>query len=218
MSLFCPRKPSKPGARLSIWYKLFGGEGLFGNDSNGKWLFKSGVYFYKPNFPPSSSGGKSSLPKRFLIKDDLGSCFKCWGWDGTNEIGPAVYVAKRPEIRMVNESDIMGDVTYAYTYDLGAADTSSFAGDIPEATQLTANGDGSGGAGSKMNTDQSQLHYLKRTTTPDDGSAAITEHITPPPHFNSLIYAVPISTETLDGQQCSWMDTSGREWADDLGT
>ena len=158
------------------------------------------------------------LPQMFLIKDDLGSCFKCWGWDGTNEIGPAVYVAKRPEIRMVNESDIMGDVTYAYTYDLGAADTSSFAGDIPEATQLTANGDGSGGAGSKMNTDQSQLHYLKRTTTPDDGSAAITEHITPPPHFNSLIYAVPIATETLDGQQCSWMDTSGREWADDLGT
>ena len=218
MKTYTPKKPSCKSAlwtwRRWIWDLLAGGYFPIAGDGIIKVEFLQGVY----RISSKSSGSIQSLPARFLIKDDKGSCFKCWGWDGTNEIGPAVYVAKRPEIRMVNESDIMGDVTYAYTYDLGAADTSSFAGDIPEATQLTANGDGSGGAGSKMNTDQSQLHYLKRTTTPDDGSAAITEHITPPPHFNSLIYAVPIATETLDGQQCSWMDTSGREWADDLGT
>src|ERR1017187_461228 len=57
MSLFRPRKPAKPGAQASIWEMLFNGNGLFGSDSNGKWEYKSGVYFYKPNFP-SSSGGK----------------------------------------------------------------------------------------------------------------------------------------------------------------
>jgi len=57
MSLFRPRKPSKPGAKLSIWEMLFNGNGLFGSDSNGKWEYKSGVYFYKPNFPSSSGGG-----------------------------------------------------------------------------------------------------------------------------------------------------------------
>ena len=59
MSLFRPRKPSKPGARMSIWEMLFNGNGLFGDDSNGKWLYKNGVYFYKPTYPPSSSGGGS---------------------------------------------------------------------------------------------------------------------------------------------------------------
>ena len=60
MSLYRPRKPGKPGARLSVWEKLFNGNGLFGDDSNGKWTYKSGVYFYKPNFPTSSSGGGKS--------------------------------------------------------------------------------------------------------------------------------------------------------------
>lgn len=59
MGLFRPRKPSKAGARMSVWEMLFNGKFPFGNDSNGKWSVKSGTYFYTPNFPASSAGGSN---------------------------------------------------------------------------------------------------------------------------------------------------------------
>ena len=38
---------------MSVWEMLFNGKFPFGNDSNGKWSFKSGTYFYTPIFPAS---------------------------------------------------------------------------------------------------------------------------------------------------------------------
>ena len=99
MSLYRPRKPSKPGARLSVWEKLFNGNGLFGDDSNGKWTYKSGVYFYKPNFPTSSSGGgKSSSVSLFKLVSDGGDYYNCYTFDGVTTGASIVKVAKLPEM------------------------------------------------------------------------------------------------------------------------
>ena len=56
MSLFRPRKPSKPGARLAIWEMLFNGKFPFISDSNGKWAWGATGYRYTPNFPTGASG------------------------------------------------------------------------------------------------------------------------------------------------------------------
>lgn len=60
MSLYRPRKPNQPGARLSVWEMLFGGKFPFKSDSNGKWSYGPSGYRYKPNFPSSSGGAGAS--------------------------------------------------------------------------------------------------------------------------------------------------------------
>ena len=62
MSLYRPRKPSHPGAKLSLWEQNFNGKFPFGNDNNGKFVYKGGQYFYVPNNLPSGSGGKLKFP------------------------------------------------------------------------------------------------------------------------------------------------------------
>jgi hypothetical protein len=54
-------------------------------------------------------------------------------------------------------------------------------------------------------------HYWKRTTTGSDGSGD-TDDITPPYLFNKEIFAMGIAAMSLDGNSCTLMDTSGREW------
>jgi len=55
MSLFRPRKPSRPGARLAIWEMLFNGKFPFVSDSKGRWAWGATGYRYIPNFPTGSS-------------------------------------------------------------------------------------------------------------------------------------------------------------------
>ena len=79
MSLYTPRKPNYPGARLSLWEQNFNGKFPFGNDNNGKFVYKGGQYFYVPNRSPSSSGGSGGLPWKTPKKelDPTESVSKC---------------------------------------------------------------------------------------------------------------------------------------------
>ena len=145
--------------------------------------------------------------RAFLVKDDLGSCLKCFSWDGTNE-GSLVYVAKKESIRIVNQGDNQSGVAYTYTYAQGDADAASLSGDVVAA--LTGGvGDGSGSPNTIAH-DVSSMHYWTRTVAGGPGEVDV---ITPPFLFNCIIKAVAITPETLDGHVCSFQETTGREWA-----
>ena len=66
MSLFRPRKPSNPGARLAIWEMLFNGKFPFQSDSNGKWAYGPNGYRYTPIDRYSSGGGGNKFWHRPL--------------------------------------------------------------------------------------------------------------------------------------------------------
>ncbi len=59
MSLFRPRKPSKPGALLSIWEMLFNGKFPLKDTPSLKWDKGPSGYAGRVIFPPSSGGGAS---------------------------------------------------------------------------------------------------------------------------------------------------------------
>lgn len=149
--------------------------------------------------------------QQFLVKDDLGSCLKCRSWDGKNEGGSDVFVAKPISLRQANVGDIQNGVTYAYTYSLGSPDSTSYSGDITDTTVGT--GDGSGSPNIPGN-DVSAIHYLVRTNTPTTG-AVETHDITPPYLFNCIINAIACNSITLDTKPCVLVDTNkaARAWA-----
>ena len=55
-------------------------------------------------------------------------------------------------------------------------------------------------------------HYLVRTVSGTDGTTE-TDDIVPPYIFNCEIYAVAIPSVTLDGNACTYLDTSPRAFA-----
>ncbi len=144
----------------------------------------------------------------FVVKDDLGASLKCRAWNGTDEGYDDVYIAKPLAIRNTNAADVQNGVTYTYTYSLSDADTSSKSGDIVTTTGV---GDGSGSPNTIAH-DVSSMHYLTRTVSGSDGTAE-TDTISPPYLFNCIIYAVRIVPEILDGNECRYLELSGREWA-----
>jgi len=70
MSLFRPRKPSRAGARLSVWEMLFGGKFPFVNTNSVKWRTIGNGYGADVVFPssggPSGGGWEWQTPKREL--------------------------------------------------------------------------------------------------------------------------------------------------------
>ena len=57
MSLYRPRKPNFPGARLAIWEMLFGGKMPFGSTPSVKVRCSGGTYFWDANSQSNPGGG-----------------------------------------------------------------------------------------------------------------------------------------------------------------
>jgi hypothetical protein len=63
----------------------------------------------------SGGGGGTSL-QWLHVKQDLGSSLQCVSWDGTTEGTTAIYVAKRPEMRINIGSQTIRGTVYNYSY------------------------------------------------------------------------------------------------------
>ena len=191
----------------AVWFAIFGGRFPFTDSNTVKWSWDNGYY----SFSAAQQQQAAASEQQFLVKDDLGSCLKCRSWDGKNEGGSDVFVAKPISLRKANVGDIQNGVTYAYTYSLGSPDSTSYSGDITDTTVGT--GDGSGSPNIPGN-DVSAIHYLVRTNTPTTG-AVETHDITPPYLFNCIINAIACNSITLDMKPCVLLDTNkaARAWA-----